>query len=660
MRWPRLSIRATLLVTIVVGMVVPAIGVVMLDSKLARQSQQPIVERNRSAMMVLATAVMTEPAWTLSEPALQAAMRRILEEPSVCAVEVLDLQPTAVSEPLRRDECHGVRALAMREAPVLHEGQTIARLRLAFDDSEIDRLLAERRGMTAWVVTAQVLFGVGVLAAVLSLRLLRPIGALKRQADRLAAHEPDPGPAWPRGDELGELGQHLNAVHAQLRGLIEQLESKNAQLERMAMYDHLTALPNRTLMSELFAHEAAAARRDARLLAMLFVDLDHFKSVNDTLGHAAGDELLIAVSQRLRDVLRESDVVCRLGGDEFLVMLPNVEGWEQACTTAERLMQSVGQPLVLPDTGQPTQIGASIGIAIYPGDGVDFDELVRAADVAMYRSKDLGRGRVSLYQAEMDTALGARLALGHELGGAIEQGQLRLFVQPLMDARDGRLIGAEAQVHWMHPQRGLIGPGDIMHAAEVHGSTALLGRWTLDAACRHLAAWQAHGHQDLALSVKVSAPQLQDPTFRDTVQQLMQTHAVPAGALMLALAESALLADGEGIARAMAGLHQMGVMLAIDGFGTGYASLAALKRVRPDRLKIDRDLVQDLPGNEQTAALVEVILAMAHALGIAVVADGVETAAQRDWLLSRGGWRQQGGLWAQPAPAAAFEAGLPA
>jgi diguanylate cyclase (GGDEF)-like protein len=660
MRWPALSIRSTVLAAIVAGVVLPAVLVLALDSHFARQAQVPMIERNRAAVMVLAAAVVTEPAWTLSEPALRDAIRRILREPSVCRIEVLDLQPGLAPMAEAGANCTDRGAVAHQEAPVLHEGQVIARLRLGFDDSEIDRLLAERRSVTVWLVAAQVLFGIAVLAGVLSLRLLRPIDALKRQAADLAAREARPPPAWQRSDELGQLGQSLNTVQAQIRGLIAELEAKNDELRRIAMYDALTGLPNRTLLRELFVHAAAAARREDVPMALLFVDLDHFKAVNDAHGHAAGDELLIAVSHRMRAALRESDIVCRLGGDEFLVLLPRVEGWDQVAATADRLVRTVQLPQPLAGVAEPVRVGASIGIALYPADTADFDALVREADVAMYRSKDLGRGRYSFYHADMDVTLRARLELERELAEAIEQGQLRLHYQPVIDVRDGRVTGCEALVRWQHPRRGLLAPDAFIEAAEETGLIGPLGAWVLETACDQLAQWHARGHAALQVAVNVSALQLRDMDFAERVQQVMARHGLGRQVLVLELTESTLLADSDAAQRAMAALHAAGVQLAVDDFGTGYSSLAALKLVQPDRLKIDRSFVHDLPQRGSDAALVEAMFGMARALGIAVVAEGVETAAQSEWLLARGGHLQQGWLWSRAVPAADFEALLDA
>jgi diguanylate cyclase (GGDEF)-like protein len=660
MTWPKLSIRSTVLLAIVVGVLLPAMLVLVVDSHLARRAQEPILERNQAAVLALATAVVMEPAWTLSQPALQDALQRILRERSVCGVELLDLQPALEPMVLSDGTCSGDQALLWRESSVLHDGQVIARLRLAFDGGEVDRLVAERRGVTVWMVLAQVIFGVAVLAGVLSLRVLRPIGALKRQAGGLAARKPQTDHAWSGTDELGQLGQHLDTVGAQVRGLIEELETKNQDLRRLAMFDHLTGLPNRTLLRELFGQSAASARRARSSMALLFIDLDEFKGINDTHGHSAGDELLVGVSQRLRATLRESDVVCRMGGDEFMVLLPRVEGWDAVAHMAERLVSAVQAPMALTGISEPARVGASIGISMFPADSESFDALARAADVAMYRSKELGRGRYSFYHADMDVTLRARLALERELSDAIELDQLRLHYQPVLDARSGRIAGCEALVRWQHPQHGLLMPDAFIDTAERTGLIEALGQWVLDTACEQLARWHAQGHSALQMAVNVSALQLQNPAFAQRVLATLARQSLGRDVLVLELTESTLLSEGDALQRAVTQLRAGGVQLAVDDFGTGFSSLAALKLVRPDRLKIDRSFVKDLPGQGSDSALVEAIFGMARALNVSVVAEGVETTEQRDWLINRGGHMQQGWLWSRALGSEAFEALLEA
>ncbi|HRH88706.1 MAG TPA: EAL domain-containing protein [Rubrivivax sp.] len=651
LRWPSLSIRATVLATIVVGMVLPALVLLGVDDHVSRRGHEPLVQRNRAAVLVLATAVVTEPAWTLSEQGLKAAAERILQEPSVCAVEVRDLQPTQEPLTVNAQRCAAGAPVVVRDAPVLHEGQLVANLRLSFDATEVDQMVAQRQRIMWWLVAAQVVVGVVVLLGVLSLRLLRPIHRLKLQASTLAARDALPPQPWRRRDELGQLGQHLNTVRARIQELFEELETKNKQLSKMAMYDHLTGLPNRTLLRELFQHEAGAARRNAHSCALLFIDLDRFKAVNDTMGHAAGDELLLGVSRRLVATLREADIVCRVSGDEFLVLLTQAGHWEQVSVTAERLLRAIQAPLSLQRAAGTAQVNASIGIALFPADGEDFESLARCADLAMYKSKELGKGRYSFYQPELDIAFRSRLALERELLQAIARQELLLHYQPVFDVRSGALVGCEALVRWLHPQRGLLMPGTFIQTAEETGLIRELGLWTLDAACAQLASWKAVGLHPGRIAVNVSALQFRDQRLPQVLRTLLQTYDIQPGELELELTESTLMSDTEAAQATVASLRELGVALAIDDFGTGYSSLSYIKRLRPDKLKIDRSFVKDLPADADDRALTEAIVSIAQSLAITVVAEGVETTEQREYLLGRGCALQQGYLLGRPMPA---------
>ncbi len=651
LRWPSLSIRSTVLVAIIVGMVLPALVVLGADEMISRQANEPLVQRNRAAVLVLATAVVTEPAWTLSEQGLNAAARRILEEPSVCAVEVRDLQPTQAPLSIKAQRCAADLPVVVRDAPVLHEGQLVANLRLSFDATEIDQMLAQRQGIMWWLVAAQVVVGVAVLLGVLSLRLLRPIHRLKLQASTLAARESIPPHHWRQRDELGQLGQHLNTVRTRIQELFDELESKNEQLRKMAMYDHLTGLPNRTLFRELFQHEAGVARRANDTLALLFIDLDRFKDVNDTMGHAAGDELLRGVSQRLVSTLRESDIVCRKSGDEFLVLLTRSGGWEQVSATAERLLRAIQEPMQLAGAAVSAQVNASIGIAMFPNDSEDVEALLRCADLAMYKSKDMGHGRYSFYQPDLDSAFRSRLELERELLQAISNRELVLHYQPVFDMRRGRLVGCEALVRWNHPQRGLLMPATFIQTAEETGLIRELGAWTLQAACAQLAEWKAAGLHPGRVAVNVSALQFRDQRLPQTLREALRRHGIEAGELELELTESTLMSNTDAAQATVASLRELGVTLAIDDFGTGYSSLSYIKRLRPDKLKIDRSFVRDLPVDADDRALTEAIVSIAQALSISIVAEGVETPAQRDYLLGLGCALQQGYLIGRPQAA---------
>jgi diguanylate cyclase (GGDEF)-like protein len=651
LRWPSLSIRTTVLAAIVVGMVLPALVLLGVDDHVSRAAHEPLVQRNRAAVLVLATAVVTEPAWTLSEQGLKAAADRILQEPSVCAVEVRDLQPTQGPMTITAQRCAAGLPVVVRDAPVLHEGQLVANLRLSFDATEIDQMVAQRQRIMWWLVAVQVVVGVIVLLGVLSLRLLRPIHRLKLQASTLAARDSVPSLPWRQRDELGQLGQHLNTVRARIQELFEELEAKNKQLSKMAMYDHLTGLPNRTLFRELFQHEAAAARRQQDHCALLFIDLDRFKAINDSMGHAAGDELLLGISQRLVATLRESDIVCRVSGDEFLVLLTQAGSIEQVSVTVERLLRAIQVPLLLPRAASTAQVSASIGVALYPGNGDDFETLARCADLAMYKSKDMGKGRYCFYEHDLDIALRSRLELERELLQAIANHELLLHYQPVFDMRSGRVVGCEALVRWLHPQRGLLMPGTFIQTAEETGLIRELGLWTLDAACAQLASWKAAGLHPGRIAVNVSALQFRDQRLPQVLHTAMQTYDIQPGELELELTESTLMSDTESAQATVASLRELGVALAIDDFGTGYSSLSYIKRLRPDKLKIDRSFVKDLPDDADDRALTEAIVSIAQALSITVVAEGVETAEQRDYLLGLGCALQQGYLLGRPMPA---------
>ena len=656
LRWPALSIRATVAGAIVLGVLLPALLVLAVDDHLTRAANQPLVERNRAAVKVLGAAILTEPAWTLSEPGLHAAARQIAGEPSVCAVEVLDLQPAATPMVVEARRCDASVPVVVSEVPILHEGQTVARMRLSFDDTEIDRLVAERRTIMWWLVPAQVAVGVVVLMVVLSARLLRPIDRLKAQASALVSREPTPALVWRQRDELGQLGNHLNEVRERLLALFGELESKNAELHMRAMFDDLTGLPNRSLFRELVHQQISAARRTQSQVAVLFIDLDRFKQVNDTRGHPAGDELLLALSRRMSSTLRESDVVCRLGGDEFVALLAQAESPDAVRTTAERLLAEIGRPVMLPKAGGVAQVSASIGVAMFPRDGDDADTLVQHADLAMFRVKQDGKAGLAFYQPERDQVQLDRLALERELAEGIERGELLLHFQPIVDAHDNCIVGCEALVRWQHPQRGLLPPGEFIALAESSGLIRRIGRWTLDAACAQIADWDAAGLPPLTVAVNVSALQVHDETLPEQVRAALARHGVAPGRLELELTESALLSDRDGpaIERALAlldPLRRLGVGLALDDFGTGYSSLSYLKLLKPDKLKIDRSFVRDLPGDDDDHTLTQAIVALARALGIEVVAEGVETEAQRECLRAMGCRRHQGWLYGRAVPA---------
>jgi diguanylate cyclase (GGDEF)-like protein len=661
-RWPTWSIRATVLAAIVLGVIAPALAMLLFDAGAARRFNAPLVERNRDAVLQLAQVGVAD-ALDGDEAEQRRALGRVLAQPEVCAVELAGAPDGAVA-PLSLRRCPRSENHVRRQISVVRPGHPARQLSVWFSETEVEQMLGARRQVVLQLVIAQMLFGVVVLAGVLYFRLLRPIEWLKTQASSIAARSTAPLLEWRRGDELGQLGQHLNQVRARIDELFDELERKNAQLRKMAMYDHLTGLPNRLLFRELFQHEAAVARRNGRSMAMLFIDLDRFKHINDSMGHAVGDELLLGTSQRLLQSLRESERVCRHSGDEFLVLLRDAERWELVAAAAERILRAVETPLPLTRrlltegaaSVPEVKVSASMGIALFPRDADDFDQLVRHADMAMYQSKQQGRARYSFYHADLNEQLVTRVGLERELAQAISNGELVLHYQPIVDAKSARLAGCEALVRWLHPARGLLLPASFIGVAEEGGLVRELGAWTLDAACAQLAAWHALGLDPGRLSVNVSALQFRDQRLVEIIERALQRHGVRAEAIEIELTESTLMGDDATTQRVVAALRGLGMSLTVDDFGTGYSSLSYLKRLKPDKLKIDRSFVQELPDDADDRALTQAILSMAQALDIAVVAEGVETSEQRQFLVERGCALVQGYLTGRPLPAVEMQA----
>ena len=651
MRWPTLSIRTTVLLAIAAAVLIPAAALWHVEQRLTREVQEPLIEQHRRALLLMAANVLAEPLWTIDEQQVRNALRRTLEEPAVLAVRLVESRPKTQPIELRRPGVPPDAGHPMKTA-VLREGEQLGELELRFDEREIERRLAARRTSTLQLVAMQVLLATAILLTVLYRRLLAPIERLKRQASDIAQRaELRPRP-WPRQDELGQLGTHLNQVHGQIHALFAQLEAQKAALEAVALHDPLTGLPNRMLFAELTQAAVAQARRDNGRLALLFLDLDRFKSVNDALGHAAGDELLVALALRLRQTVRESDVVCRHSGDEFTLLLRDAHSWDEVAATADRLLKAIEEPLAI--RGHDFGVSASIGIALFPDDAADHDELVRHADTAMYAAKRMGRARHSFFRSEFNSHVQATLQLEKELATALAHGEFALHYQPLVAAERGAVLGCEALIRWNHPVRGMVQPGLFIGAAEQSGFISELGAWTVRAACAQIQRWKAEGLPFGTVAVNVSALEFRHHRLVDTLTQALADFGVAPHELEIELTESVLMTDTETTQRIVERLHGLGLRLVVDDFGTGYSSLSYLKHLRPSKIKIDRSFVRDLPADDDDRVLVRAIVQLARTLGIVVVAEGVETEAQREFLCGIGCNVLQGFLISRPQPAADF------
>jgi diguanylate cyclase (GGDEF)-like protein len=421
------------------------------------------------------------------------------------------------------------------------------------------------------------------------------------------------------------------------------------KIAHLASYDGLTGLPNRRSFVTEVGRALERSMRSQTPFAVFFIDLDRFKNINDSLGHAAGDTLLIEIAARLTRLLRKTDMVARLGGDEFVVLLENCVDAPMLAHIATRALAAIHEPLCIANCS--FQVSGSIGISMYPADCKDAATMLKHADAAMYLAKSKGKNNYQFYTAELAAQAAQQFTLEADLRLAIEREEFHLVYQPKINLTSGRMVAVEALIRWQHPQRGLVGPAEFITLAEDSGLIAPIGKWVIQAACRQVQAWRASGLQSPRCAVNLSVRQFNvDGLVDDVVQALAATQLEPA-ALELEITESLLMANPERALQTLLQLHRMGVHIAIDDFGTGYSSLAYLKRFPAQTLKIDRSFVKDLPHDTDDAAITKALVAMAHNLNMDVVAEGVETEAQLAFLRSIGCDEAQGYLLGRPMSA---------
>ncbi|CRM67969.1 MULTISPECIES: putative bifunctional diguanylate cyclase/phosphodiesterase [Pseudomonas] len=444
-------------------------------------------------------------------------------------------------------------------------------------------------------------------------------------------------------------------LQARTAALAHSLTLANQELTHLALHDMLTGLPNRTLLADRITQAMQAVREQGGCFALMFIDLDGFKPVNDAFGHHLGDLLLREVGQRLREDLRSQDTLARIGGDEF-VLLVQLTQPQDALGLAERQVVLINQAFQVAE--HDLKISASVGIALFPGNGSTPQELLMNADAAMYHAKGLGKNGYSFFEASMNTNARKQLQLLQDLRNALELDQLQLYYQPKFDAVSGMPVGAEALLRWEHPQQGLLLPTSFIELAEKTGLIIPIGDWVLNEACRQMSAWYAEGYEDWRIAVNLSALQFGHAGLVKSVAAALARHRLPANSLTLEITETTAMSDADASMTVLQQLSQMGVDLSIDDFGTGYSSLMYLKRLPANELKIDRGFVRDLEHDSDDAAIVSAIVALGQALGLRIVAEGVETDAQQHFLTRLGCNALQGYLLGHPLPATDFMADI--
>ena len=438
-------------------------------------------------------------------------------------------------------------------------------------------------------------------------------------------------------------------------GLAQSLTEANRELTQLALHDTLTGLPNRVLLADRIDQAMSKVQEQGGCFALMFIDLDGFKPVNDAFGHHMGDQLLRAVGLRLREELRSQDTLARIGGDEF-VLLVQLGEENDALNLAARQVGLIGRPFQVAE--HDLQISASVGITIYPGNGYTAEELLMNADAAMYHAKGTGKNGYSFFDVSMNSNARKQLQLLQDLRNALEQQQFSLHYQPKFDAANGHPVGAEALLRWEHPTQGMLLPDKFIDLAEKTGLIIPIGSWVLNEACRQMREWYLLGYTDWRIAVNLSALQFCHVGLVQSVAKALATHHLPANSLTLEITETTAMYDADVSMTVLQALSEMGVDLSIDDFGTGYSSLMYLKRLPANELKIDRGFVRDLEHDSDDAAIVSAIVALGQALGLRIVAEGVETGVQQDFLTRLGCDALQGYLLGQPLPAARFMADI--
>ncbi|HEY7771822.1 MAG TPA: EAL domain-containing protein [Marinagarivorans sp.] len=436
---------------------------------------------------------------------------------------------------------------------------------------------------------------------------------------------------------------------------IRNLNSENVKVKEsekaiafLANHDNLTELPNRTLASDRFEQAVQRLTRNNsnKKIALIFIDLDDFKTINDSLGHETGDRYLVAIAERLRDATRASDTVCRLGGDEFLLILDGLSDERDVSNIAATIQERVSRPVI---TGQHKLVcSASIGISVYPNDGIRYDELVKKADIAMYRSKEVGRNTFHYYSPSMNSDALERMQLLEDLRTALKHDELYVEYQPIVLLNTGKIVGAEALVRWQHPERGLIRPDIFIPLAEKSGLIVEIGAWVLERACRDIARLQQKYSPEFRVAVNVSTIQLKRDDFKERVKAILAEVPIAPNSLELEITESELLSDSPEFDEAVEQLKMMGISLAIDDFGTGYSNLGYVQKIKVAKLKIDRSFVTGIEGNLDNQAIVRAVHNIADGLIMSTVAEGVESAQELQFLKQLGITHGQGYLWSRP------------
>ena len=664
----RLKLRASIMIAVIIGLMIPFTfgSLLTLDNREKELTAQLSSDHNRLAE-ILAIG-MKEPLWTFNPDSSRSLLESLFSDERVVAAAVRDRKLGVFLLEERPDRRKG-RQFRVERDVAQADGNVIGSVSIDMDSGPLDEEIASQRRTLMFTAVGQLLLSLVLIVALLQVRLLAPIRRLLEDSGRLARRELAQPFDWHRDDELGSLGSSLERTRQALQSLFGEIEAKNRALEHdiqrreraeqriryIAHHDTLTGLPNRVLLNDRVAQAINRAKRDQRLVAMLFIDLDNFKDINDSLGHDVGDEVLQGAARRLKRCLREEDSVARQGGDEFVVTLPDLVDGSGAALVAEKVLQAFNEPIVV--DGRELHVTTSIGIALFPTDGEDAAALMRAADSAMYFAKGRGRNNYQYFAPSQNEASRQRLELANALRHALRRNEFFLHYQPQVDLNTGKVFAVEALLRWRRPDGTLVPCEEFVTVAEDTGLIVPIGEWVLLQACSQLKSWHESSNVKLRIAVNVSPRQFRQPGFPDLVAQALRRTGLPAEALELEITENLLMQQSRDSISMLERLAGMGVQLTIDDFGIGYSNLAYLQRFPINTLKIDRSFVRDIANDRNDRAIVTAITAMARGLGLKVVAEGVETSQQVAFLVSNGCDAAQGYYYSRPGAADSLDLG---
>lgn len=645
--------RITLVVLLATGL---ALGTLMASSLLFDYLGARSQLRNRLSTMADIVGQNSAAALTFDDRhAASEVLQALQAEPRIVSACLYDLSGQLFAQYQAKDRSCPAGRTRIPNGDTAHysvtrlvqrRGEAVGTLFLSSDLQDLQKRLRLNLHVSGALLIVALFVG-GSAGLVLQRRITKPVSDLVQAMHHVTVDQNFTARVEIAGsDEIARLGTGFNTMLSELQQRDLAKKKAEARLEYQALNDELTGLPNRRLLSDRLSQALALARRKHYAVALLFIDLDGFKLVNDSLGHTIGDILLGQVAERFRSRVRESDTLARLGGDEFTVVVGCLDAKEQAGLVAKNLLEVLQAPFLI--EGHEITISASIGVSLFPENGADAGDLLQQADSAMYAAKRNGRNRMMYYTKELGTSARERMSLENQLRGAVARGEIQVHYQPEFDLSSRRLVRFEALARWVHPTLGTISPAKFIPIAEETGLIVPLGAYIMERACAQAVTWQTITGYPIQVAVNVSSIQFVRDTFVDEVAEMLRHTGLEPSLLQIELTESVMLSGAERAAETMKRLRALGVSLAIDDFGTGYSSLGYLPKLPFNALKIDRSFVKDLEERSEIRALVHSLVALAHSLGMQVIVEGIETQNQLDLIAQLGGDEIQGYLFGKP------------